>query len=383
MIILLLLKGGEIMSTVVAKIQIYTNESDREALSETMNAYSKACNMISSDIFLTKELKQKKLHNALYSEIREQFKLGSQMACSAIITTIARYKSAKSNGHEWSRVEFSHPECDLVWNRDYSITNRMFSVNTLGGRIKLRYQTKGMKKYFDGTWKFGTAKLVNKFNKWFLHIPMTKEFEILQDSDVNNVVGIDLGINFLATVYDSKGKTTFFSGKQVKTVRADYKATRKELQMLQTPSSRKRIKKMGQRENRYMADVNHCITKALVTQYPKGTLFVLEDLTGVRNATEKVRTKDRYVSVSWAFFQFRQMLEYKAELYGHKVITVSPKYTSQTCPKCGHVHKDNRNKKIHTFCCRNCSYTSNDDRIGAMNLYRKGIEYISDIGTAE
>ena len=68
------------------------------------------------------------------------------------------------------------------------------------------------------------------------------------------------------------------------------------------------------------------------------------------------------------------MLEYKAEMNGQKVITVDPTYTSQTCPKCGHIEKANRNKKFHTFTCKNCHYQSNDDRIGAMNLHRKGIE---------
>ncbi|MCB7078789.1 transposase, partial [Caldibacillus thermoamylovorans] len=82
-------------------------------------------------------------------------------------------------------------------------------------------------------------------------------------------------------------------------------------------------------------------------KYPRGTMFVLEDLTGVRSATEKVQVKNRYVSISWAFYQFRQMLEYKAQLNGQKVIVVDPKYTSQTCPKCGHVEKANRNKKLH------------------------------------
>ena len=88
------------MSTIVAKVQIYANQQECKALSEVMEWYSKACNFVSSDIFLTKELKQKKLHQALYNTIREDYGLGSQMACSVLITTIARYKSAKSNGHE-------------------------------------------------------------------------------------------------------------------------------------------------------------------------------------------------------------------------------------------------------------------------------------------
>ena len=94
-----------------------------------------------------------------------------------------------------------------------------------------------MKKYFNSTWKFGTAKLVHKYKKWFLHIPMTKEYQTLDFADVNNIVGVDLGINFLATTYDSQGKTTFYNGNIVKHKRGKFKATRKQLQTRQTPSS--------------------------------------------------------------------------------------------------------------------------------------------------
>ena len=127
-----------------------------------------------------------------------------------------------------------------------------------------------------------------------------------------------------------------------------------------------------------MSDTNHSITKALVDHYGYNTLFVLEDLSNVRSVTEKVFVKNRYVSVSWTFYQFRQLLEYKATMNQSLVITVPPHYTSQTCPKCGHTEKANRNKKRHLFCCKNCNYQSNDDRIGAMNLFRKGLNYIEE-----
>ena len=51
---------------------------------------------------------------------------------------------------------------------------------------------------------------------------------------------------------------------------------------------------------------------------------------------------------------------------------------------CEHIERANRNKKIHLFCCRYSEYQLDDDRIGAMNLYRMGIEYlVSDTVTAE
>ena len=165
-------------------------------------------------------------------------------------------------------------------------------------------------------------------------------------------------------------------GNAIKQKRGRYKTLRKELQQVHTPSSRRRIKAIGQRQNRWMQDINHCISRALVESNPDGILFVIEDLKGIRSATEKVLVKDRYVSVSWSYYDLEQKLTYKA-LRNHQLVEkVNPAYTSQTCPKCGHTEKANRDKRRHLFCCKNCGYKSNDDRIGAMNLYRMGINLL-------
>jgi IS605 OrfB family transposase len=365
--------------TVTAKIQISVSESDKVLLNNTMSVYRDACNYVSSYVFRTHDLKQFSLNKALYSELRKRFGLKSQMAQSVFKTVIAKYKTIFENQNEWIKPSFKKPQYDLVWNRDYSLTQNCFSVNTLNGRVKLSYFAKGMSKYFDhDIYRFGTAKLVNKHGKYCLHIPVTYDVEESLLSDVCNVVGIDRGINFVVATYDSKHKSGFVSGKAIKQKRANYSKLRKELQMRQTPSARRRIKAIGQRENRWMQNVNHCVSKALVENNPKHTLFVLEDLSGVRNATERVRTKGRYVSVSWSFYDLEQKLIYKAKQNQSTVIKVNPRYTSQCCPVCGHTEKSNRNKKIHLFCCKNCGYKSNDDRIGAMNLYRMGINYLED-----
>ena len=365
--------------TITAKIQISATVDDKVLLDETMSVYTDACNYVSDYVFRTHDLKQFSLNKALYSELRERFGLKSQMAQSVFKTVIARYKTILENESKWIKPSFKKPQYDLVWNRDYSLTQNRFSVNTLNGRVKLSYFSKGMSKYFDHTvYKFGTAKLVNKHGKYFLHIPVTYDVKESNISDICNVVGIDRGINFVVATYDSKHKSGFVRGKAIKQKRANYSKLRKELQMRQTPSARRRIKAIGSRENRWMQDVNHCVSKALVKSNPKHTLFVLEDLSGVRNATERVKTKDRYVSVSWSFFDLEQKLMYKAKQNQSIVIKVNPAYTSQCCPVCGHIEKANRNKKLHLFTCKNCDYKSNDDRIGAMNLYRMGINYLED-----
>ena len=363
--------------TVTAKIQISVNTDGKVLLDETMSVYSDACNYVADYVFRTHDLKQLSLNKALYSTLRDKFGLKSQMAQSVFKTVIARYRTILENQKEWIKPNFKKPQYDLVWNRDYSLTQNCFSVNTLNGRVKLPYFAEGMSKYFDHTiYRFGTAKLVNKHGKYFLHIPVTYDIKESNISDICNVVGIDRGINFIVATYDSKHKSGFVSGKAIKQKRANYSKLRKELQMRRTPSARRRLLAIGQRENRWMQDVNHQVSKALVLNNPKHTLFVLEDLSGVRSATERVRTKDRYVSVSWSFFDLEQKLIYKAKRNQSTVIKVNPRYTSQCCPVCGHIEKANRNKKLHLFTCKNCGYKSNDDRIGAMNLYRMGIGYL-------
>ena len=273
--------------TVTAKIQLSATNADKVLFDETMSAYRDACNYVSAYVFHTHDLKQFSLNKILYSTLRERFGLKSQMTQSVFKTVIAKYKTILENQKEWIRPSFKKLQYDLVWNRDYSLTQNCFSVNTLNGRVKLSYFSEGMSQYFNhDIYKFGTAKLVNNHGKYYLHIPVTYDVEESKISDICNIVGIDRGINFIIATYDSKHKSGFVSGKAIKQKRANYSKLRKKLQMRKTPSARRRIKAIGQRENRWMQDINHQVSKALVENNPKHTLFVLEDLSGVRNATE-------------------------------------------------------------------------------------------------
>ncbi|MDD4969887.1 MAG: transposase [Paludibacter sp.] len=366
-------------TTITAKIKLYATKEQKALIQETINAYTVACNYISEIVFESKQLIQPKLHAITYPTLRAEYNMKSQMALSVMRTVIARYRSAKSNKHQWSLINFNRGELDLVWNRDYSLTkDGFFSLIThTSGRIKIPYEAKGVEKYFTDEWSFGTCKVVVKSGALYLYIPITKEIDKYDITACNDVIGVDLGINFTAVSYGSNGKTFFFKGRHIKDKRAQFIKTRKELQRRGTASSRRRLREIGQRETRWMNDVNHVTSKALVANCKDKALIVLEDLHGVRNATEKVCKQNRYISVSWAFFDLRQKIEYKAELAGKKAITVDPKYTSQSCPKCGNTDRYNRDKRNHTFKCKGCGYTSNDDRIGAMNLWNKGIAFVS------
>ncbi|MCL2158828.1 MAG: transposase, partial [Oscillospiraceae bacterium] len=242
--------------TVTAKLLLKPTAEQIVLLTEAGRAFSKACNYVSEIIFATHNLSQFGLQEETYETLRKSYDMPSQMAINVIRHVIGNYRTILANQGEWIKPIYSHAAYPLTWNRDYLLRGDYFSVGTLGGRIKLPYASAGMEKYLDGTWTFGAAKVIGKHGKWFLHISMSKDFEQLDDFDVANVVGVDLGINFTATAYGSNGKTTFFSGKHIKHRRGQYKRTRQQLQKRQTSSARRRLKAIGSRENRWISDVN-------------------------------------------------------------------------------------------------------------------------------
>ena len=105
---------------------------------------------------------------------------------------------------------------------------------------------------------------------------------------------------------------------------------------------------------------------------------MLEDLTGVSfEETNLSKTaKQNYDLRSWPFYQLEQFLTYKAHENRSEVLKVSAKYTSQRCPKCSTIRKENRKPHQHLYRCQ-CGYQSNDDRIGAMNIQLLGSMWIS------
>lgn len=363
--------------TITRKIKLEPTQEQDLLLQESCQKYVDACNFIAQWIFHNKTLTTKEINKAIYYQVRRDYNIPSQMAQSAMRNVISSYRTIHATNKKWSiKPTFRRSKMDYVWNRDYSInkTTKDFSINTIDGRIKVSTCWTGNEK-FSSQEKYGTATVQYKRGKWILHLPVDIDVEDVSLDDISNIVGVDMGINFLATSYDSKSKTTFYKGREIKDRRAQYKRLRAELQSKNTRSSKKRLASIGSRENRWINDVNHCIAKALVNDAGKNSLIVLEDLTGIRSATERFCKKDRYVSASWAFYDLRQKIEYKARLNECLTIAVDPAYTSQKCPKCGYTSKKNRNKKKHVFCCKKCSYTSNDDRIAAMNLHSMGIQY--------
>lgn len=392
-------------NTITAKIRLYPTEEQAKQFKAVAVAYQKLCNVVSQWYFDNHfKVNRKKFNAEMYHTLRQQMpELNSAMVQSVYRTVEARYKTVKTQLRqqpyhyqdvntgkwyqtyrtlEWLRkpIQFKRPQADYVRNINYSFVQKgtKISMNVLGKRIKVAFNGNYLD-FFDPSYKLGTAKLVQLKKHWFLHIPVTIQSDEWTKENNQHVIGIDRGLRQIMTIYDEQGKTKFFNGHKVAYIRRKYYYLRKQLQSKGTKSAKRKLKKLGQKENRWMTDINHQLSKTLVDHYGKNSLFVLEDLIGVsfeKTTSNKEQTRDLH---SWAFYQLEKFLTYKAHLKGCQVINVSAQYTSQRCPKCGQIKKENRNHHLHEYRCDACGFCTNDDRIGAMNLQELGKQYVSGI----
>lgn len=399
--------------TLTAKIRLYPTDEQIVSFKAITKEYQRLCNIVSQWYFDGHfNANQKVFQRDMYYYLRnESPNLNSQMVQSTYRTVKARYDAVKTQLSQrpyrydtevidertgkhiwksvprtldwlWEPIRFKRPQADYVHGSNYSfVRNRtMISLNVLGKRIKVPFKADYLSDLFSADAKLGTAKLVQLKKHWFLHVPVTIEVSEWEKLHNQHVVGIDRGLRQIMTVYDEKGKTKFFNGKQVAYQRKKYAYLRKRLQSVNTKSAKRHLKRLSGRENRWMEDVNHRLSKTLVRHYGANTLFVLEDLTNVsfdkKNQGTRNRNRDLH---SWSFYDLQTKLTYKAQANQSQVLIVSAKYTSQRCPKCGQIRKENRNHALHRYDCTHCGFRTNDDRVGAMNLYELGKRYISGI----
>lgn len=111
-------------------------------------------------------------------------------------------------------------------------------------------------------------------------------------------------------------------------------------------------------------DYLHKLTTHLVKQYD---VIAIEDLK-VKNLQRNHHLAKSIANASWSIF--RQMLKYKCQWYGKKLVVVDSKNTSRICSKCGY----NSGKKplnIREWSCPKCQAHHDRDINAAINILNK------------
>ena len=310
--------------------------------------------------------------------------------------------------------------------RDGETAPRKTTRNSVQKVIRVATVTPHQREILTMTPHLSTLRIVIKGDKLLAQVgyaveePEAAEFDVLLADPNTLVMGVDLGIKCPAVSYSTYGKVRFFgNGRENRYKRRKFYARRKKLQKAKKLRA---IKRVSDKEARFMRDRDHQVSRAIVNEAIRqgAKVISLEDLDGIREGctkstptrksrknadkpkvdlvaknagesvqlelfsesetmTKKQRRKARKLSKkqivarrknnrslnSWSFYRLTKFIEYKAALAGIRVIRVDPYKTSQRCPSCGEAHK----AKDRKYVCE-CGFYAHRDVVGAINIAR-------------
>ena len=314
--------------------------------------------------------------------------------------------------------------------RDGETAPRKTTWNSVQKVIRVTTVTPHQREILTMTPHLSTLRIVIKGDKLLAQVgyaveePEAAELDVLLADPNTLVMGVDLGIKCPAVSYSTDGKVRFFgNGRENRYKRRKFYARRKKLQKAKKLRA---IKRVSDKEARFMRDRDHQVSRAIVNEAIRqgAKVISLEDLDGIREGctkstptrksrknadkpkvdlvaknagesvqlelfsesetmTKKQRRKARKLSKkqivarrknnrslnSWSFYRLAKFIEYKAALAGILVIPVDPYKTSQRCPSCGKEHK----AKDRRYECE-CGFHAHRDLVGAINIAKNAFK---------
>ena len=337
------------------QMKLLPTEEQARSLFNTMKAANNVCNQISEVAWQEKVFNQFKLHHLTYHKLKESSGLSAQMLVRCISKVADAYKLDRKIKRSF------RPLGAITYDtRILSYKGNAASLWSVNGRLKLPFICHNLK-YLP--YIKGEADLVTKKGKFYLF--QTVEVPEEDVKDIEEFIGVDFGITDIACTSD--GQT--YSSETLNAVRDKYFKVRRSVQRKGTKGSKKLLKRLKGREQRFATITNHTISKAIVAKAKaenKG--IAIEDLTGIRDRAT-VRKEQKRKHHSWAFFQLRSFLEYKSKLAGVPLVAVDPHYTSKTCNVCKCI--GDRNGKH--FSCTSCGNIADADINAAQNIAQLGV----------
>jgi putative transposase len=341
-----------------ATLKLHTTPQQFAQLRATQLAYRDALNYVSRYSFEHGKISNKvALQEGTYYEIRTRFKLPAQMACSVPRQVGATYKGlwtkvkqnaqARMDGRTKKRYKgldqppkYVSPTLEYHLGHDYSFKQEQrVSVLTLQGRISVAYT--GYNTHValiqQGA-ELGAAKLWYDQPKKQCYLLVSLAIETADPTPEQHtqVVGVDVGVRYLAVTSTTQEDCTFYAGKSLVPKANHYARLRKRLQQKGTRSATRRLKVISGRERRGTARRYSCGANAKHSK--------------------------------WSFAELHNKIAYKATLHESMAVKVDAHYSSQACLKCGHTCEANRPKKGLLFICQHCHYTLHADLVGARNM---------------
>ena len=299
----------------------FAKQDDYNNLLESLKLNQLAWNIISEERFSMTGGRLKILHDKCYYKVKEAIPtIPSQFIIKAEQDVIATYKTIKSNKHKLDSPAIKKNLSIQLDKRIYKwIDKTNIKITTLDKQAIASFDVYDKLNQFDFN-KLKDPKLFFKNGDFYLSLIFDTNVPFV---DNNKIIGIDVGLKRLV----STSEGIIIKGNKFNGHKRKIRWNKRKLQSKKkSHSARTKHKKLKRRESNFSRNYIHNVTKNVIVNTCANTL-VVEDLSKIKSKNKGRRFNNRLSQLP--FFAFRSILTYKAQLYGKKVETVNPAYTSQ------------------------------------------------------
>lgn len=314
------------------------------------------------------------LHDATYSDVRDETTLQSSLVQSArnlAADALSNCKDLLDDDKNTSKPVFKGSV--VVYNgRTITYNDDHVTLATVDDRVKAEYvlphEVEGtpFEEYWTDKWDKKEATLHKCDGEYYLHVAVEKDVEPVSPTEQTEN-GVVLGIDLNVDGYLAVTSTGAFLGNadELNHTRETYERRRGRLQQTGTRSAHLTIQSIGDRFDEWSRHQLHDVSNAIIQEARENdcTHIAFERLNYIW-----VRISNASKFQQWAFREIQRHVAYKAEEYGIKVENVAPQYTSQRCShgECGFTHEDNRDGD--EFECLKCGKELHADYNAARNV---------------
>ena len=359
------------------------------AMSILSSAYLESNRDIKSDIF--KEA-QKSLTNsnpifdnigfgtgidtksAITQRVKKDFKTSLKNGLAKGERTITNYKRDYPLLTRGRDLKFQYKDDDIIikWVNKIQFKVVLGSGKIKENKIELQYT---LHKIINKEYKVGQSSLqFDRNNNLILNLNLDIPYNPKNETVEGRTLGVDLGIKYPAYMClndDTYKREHIGSIDDFLRIREQMQDRRRKLQhdlkFIKGGKGRKKktqaLDRLRDKEKNFATTYNHMISKNVVEFAKKNQCEYIN--------MEKL-TKDGFnnkILRNWSYYQLQQYIEYKAEREGIQVRYIDPAYTSQTCARCGHIDKENRQTQ-EKFICTKCGFELNADHNASINIAR-------------
>ena len=358
--------------TAITRLSV--DDEQRQLLEETISEWKRGCQIATDMAWGTCNAKSD-VQPLAYDAVREDTDLGSQHAILAThqaAQAITGCVERRSKGKKVSKPTFTAPTVKYDTRTMTLFDDDTVSLSTTESRVRCPLALPDaddgyQRQYLDSDeWSVTESTLTARDGDYFLHIGFRRPKTDTERNTAEDgtVLGVDLGIENLVVT----STAYFVSGRELTHDLSEFEKVRTGLQQTGTRSAHRTLKQSSGRELRYVRDVLHRASNAVIDEALRYGCDVIafEDLTHIRKRT------GASWGHKWAFRTLYEQVKYKAEAVGVSVTEVGSAYTSTRCAECGFTADENRPTRSD-FRCQKCGSEANADYNAAKNI---GLRYV-------